>query len=67
LAVSPTKIKSTNFIIETAGENLVFKGSGFGHGVGLSQWGAKKMAEDGFNYKEILEFYYPNTEIGKAY
>ncbi len=35
-----------------------FDGHGWGHGVGMSQYGAKAMAEQGFNYKEILEFYY---------
>ena len=42
-------------------------GSGNGHGVGMSQLGAKRMAELGFSYKDILAFYYPGTEIKEAY
>ena len=38
-------------------------GGGFGHGVGMSQNGAKGMAQEGFNYKEILQFYYTGVEI----
>lgn len=43
------------------------KGPGNGHGVGLSQWGAKEMAKQGFNYKQILAFYYPGTTIKSNY
>ena len=42
-------------------------GPGNGHGVGLSQCGAKEMARQGFNYKRILSFYYPGTEIKSDY
>lgn len=41
-----------------------FSGRGYGHGVGLSQWGAKGMAEQGFTYREILSFYYRRTSLG---
>lgn len=44
-----------------------FRGKGSGHGVGLSQWGAKGMAENGYSYKKILMHYYPGTSIIKAY
>lgn len=37
---------------------VVFKGKGFGHGVGMSQWGAYGMAQEGYNYREIIEHYY---------
>jgi len=40
-----------------------FTGAGWGHGVGMCQWGAKKMAEQGYNYKEILRHYYPDASI----
>lgn len=43
------------------------KGPGNGHGVGMSQWGAKEMAKQGFDYKQILSFYYPGTEIKEGY
>ncbi|MCP8615805.1 SpoIID/LytB domain-containing protein [Salirhabdus salicampi] len=42
-------------------------GRGYGHGVGMSQWGAHYMAETGKNYKEIIDFYYPGTQITKLY
>lgn len=38
-------------------------GKGWGHGIGLSQYGAKVMAERGFNYEEIIKFYYTNVEL----
>ncbi len=39
------------------------KGQGFGHGRGMSQWGAHEAAEDGLGYKKILDFYYPSTKL----
>lgn len=45
----------------------VFTGEGWGHGVGLSQYGAKGMAEAGFDYEEILTHYYTGTHIEQAY
>ncbi len=41
----------------------VFSGKGWGHGVGMSQWGAKKMAELGYNYVQILEYYYTGAKV----
>jgi stage II sporulation protein D len=41
-----------------------FEGRGYGHGVGMSQWGAKAMADQGFTYEDILRFYYRGTRIG---
>ncbi len=41
----------------------VLNGMGWGHGIGMSQWGAKAMADKGFNYKEILDFYYNGTTL----
>jgi len=61
------KIKSTLFKVKREGNSFVFMGKGHGHGVGMSQWGAKKMAEEGYSYKEILNFYYPGTKIKKMY
>lgn len=58
-------IKSTYFELEydeTTNE-YVFKGKGFGHGVGMSQHGAMGMAEAGFDYREILEWYYTDIEL----
>ncbi|MDR1133917.1 MAG: SpoIID/LytB domain-containing protein [Synergistaceae bacterium] len=44
---------------------FVFAGRGWGHGVGLSQWGAKAMADNGMKYGEILGHYFPGTKISK--
>jgi stage II sporulation protein D len=64
---NPYVIPSTLFEIEDKGDTVVFTGKGYGHGVGLSQYGAKKMAENGFKYKDILKFYFPNLQIKKIY
>jgi SpoIID/LytB domain protein len=58
-------IKSSRFQIRRAGNNFVFVGSGFGHGLGLCQEGAHVMAARGFNYHQILARYFPTTTIGK--
>jgi len=47
----------------TGSATIVFKGYGFGHGVGMSQWGAKAMADLGMSYEQILTHYYVNTSI----
>ncbi len=60
-------IKSTMFEVFIDGNSAVFKGRGSGHGVGLCQWGAKGMAEDGYNYREILQHYFPGTTIRRWY
>ncbi len=62
-AVGYANVKSTLFEVIDEGDNIVFEGRGAGHGVGLCQWGAKAMAEQGKSYREILEFYYPGAEI----
>lgn len=46
---------------------VIFHGAGWGHGVGMCQVGAAVMAEQGFDYREILRHYYQGTEIKKAY
>jgi stage II sporulation protein D len=60
-------IRSTDFDVRISGEDAVFSGKGYGHGVGLCQWGAEKRAEEGFNYREILSYYYPGTTLEKLY
>jgi stage II sporulation protein D len=51
------------FYLEQKGEKLIITGGGYGHGVGMSQNGAKALAESGKSYKEILQHYYPGVEI----
>ena len=58
-------IKSTNFTLKVSKGEAAFSGAGNGHGVGLCQWGAKQRALDGFDYAEILAYYYPGTELRK--
>ncbi|MBU0764368.1 MAG: SpoIID/LytB domain-containing protein [Bacteroidetes bacterium] len=57
------KFKSAFFSIVPDGNQLIIKGRGYGHGVGLSQEGAMKMSDLGFSYKEIINYYYVNTFI----
>ncbi len=54
-------LRSTAFTLERTDEGFVFTVTGFGHGVGMSQYGADKMARLGADYREILAHYYPGT------
>lgn len=56
-------LQSTNFTITTTDDSITFHTIGYGHGVGLSQYGAKYMAEQGADYSEILAHYYPGTVL----
>lgn len=56
-------IRSNWFEVRAAGGKFIFTGRGAGHGVGLCQAGAEEMAREGKNYREILEFYYPGTQL----
>ena len=49
-----------------AATRWVVKGGGWGHGIGMSQYGAYGMAQNGSNYREIIKHYYTGTEIGPA-
>jgi stage II sporulation protein D len=64
-ALGNNQLRSTFFEVRMENGRVVFTGSGWGHGVGLSQWGAKKMAEQGYTYDQILEFYFPGTIMGE--
>ena len=57
------RIQSLLFDIIRVPGGFYLKGQGNGHGVGLSQWSAKEMAEVGYDYQEILEFFYQNTSL----
>jgi stage II sporulation protein D len=57
-------VKSTLFAVAVDGTIAHFSGRGYGHGVGMSQWGAKGMAEQGYRADKILEYYYPGTTLG---
>ncbi len=68
ILIGNSTIRSTNFHITTQEDgSFVFKGMGWGHGVGLCQWGAKAMAEQGTNYKDIISHYYPMASMDIAH
>ncbi|MDX1438761.1 MAG: SpoIID/LytB domain-containing protein [Rubricoccaceae bacterium] len=56
-------LRSTNFSVERNGSHYVFHGKGFGHGVGMSQFGARGQALQGRSYIDILSFYFVGTTI----
>jgi stage II sporulation protein D len=56
-------IPSTQFAIESIGQDVVLSGFGAGHAVGMCQWGAKELAELGYSFSTILQYYYPGTEL----
>ncbi len=62
------KIRS-NWIVEIKreGSRLFFKGKGWGHGVGMSQWGAYEMGRVGLDYRSILNFYYSRAKLSENY
>lgn len=67
LSISGLVARSVNgketISLAAAGDTLTFTGHGWGHGLGLSQWGAKNMAEQGFTYEQILLHYYTGTTL----
>lgn len=65
LAVGPNIIRSTNFTVEIKKRSAYFEGYGWGHGVGMCQWGAFFMSRKGFNAEQILGYYYPESKIKK--
>jgi stage II sporulation protein D len=62
-ALGASVIRSTLFEIRDSPDGFTFVGSGHGHGVGMSQWGAQAMAKEGADYREILETFYPGTKL----
>ena len=58
-------LKSTDFTITQNGDDVSIVTYGFGHGVGMSQYGAQGMASEGYSYQEILQHYYQGTELEK--
>jgi len=56
-------LRSAFFSIKPEGNNVVFSGKGYGHGVGMSQQGAIRMARLGYSFKDIIKFYYKDVDI----
>ncbi len=66
LAADSRVVKSTHWtVVSTGRERWKFSGRGWGHGVGLCQWGTKEQADQGRSYKQILKFYYKDVTLAK--
>ena len=63
--VSKLGIRSSYFVITEYDDSIVVDTKGYGHGVGVSQYGAEGMARDGYSYDEILKYYHSGVEIKK--
>lgn len=57
-------LQSTNLTITASAESIIIDTLGYGHGVGMSQYGAAELAREGKTYEEILKWYYTGTEVG---
>jgi len=57
------QLKSTYFNITNEGDTVIFKGKGYGHSLGMSQEGAMRMTKLGYNYNDVINFYYRNIQI----
>ncbi|MGE5404237.1 MAG: SpoIID/LytB domain-containing protein [Candidatus Saccharibacteria bacterium] len=67
-ALGSQRLKSTLITkILPQDESIVFQGQGWGHGVGLSQWGAFEMAKGGKSTAQILQHYFPSTKVVKLW
>ena len=67
LAVGFSKLISPAFNCTKKGNAFVFTGKGYGHGVGMCQWGASGMARENYTSQAILEYYYPGAQVTKVY
>jgi stage II sporulation protein D len=60
-------LPSNNFIMTTREKEFLVEGQGYGHGVGLCQLGALELAKRGYNYQQILSFYFPRHRMKRVY
>ena len=60
------RLKSTNFEVFSTWRDVVFRGRGFGHGVGMCQWGAQRWARKGKDFRFILKHYYPEAHLKRV-
>ena len=65
-ALGYSQVPSIFFEPELIDREIVLSGRGLGHGVGLCQWGAKFLAQKGFDFTSILAYYYPGTTLGRT-
>ena len=61
--LSESHLKSSAFDVEVTTDRIILHGAGWGHGVGLCQIGAAVMASEGYDYRQILSHYYPDTAL----
>jgi stage II sporulation protein D len=61
-----SRVKSLKMEIVPVGNGWIFAGEGYGHGVGMCQWGANGMAKNGKTYREILARYFPDTALARG-
>lgn len=66
-ALSESHLYSSAFVVDKSDSGFVLTGAGWGHGVGLCQIGAAVMAERGFQYRDILAHYFPDSELNQQY
>ncbi|QTN00841.1 stage II sporulation protein D [Sediminibacillus dalangtanensis] len=59
------ELRSSDFEVEQKKDHLIFTTKGYGHGIGMSQYGANGMAKEGKTYKQILQYYYKGADINK--
>ena len=62
-AIGARTVRSTRYDVSLQGDEYVFTGGGFGHGVGMSQFGAVGQARAGRSYREILAHYFVGTDV----
>jgi stage II sporulation protein D len=60
-------LPSNNFVMSMRDKEIHVEGQGYGHGVGLCQLGALELAKRGYDYRQILSFYFPRHKIKTAY
>ena len=63
MALGPNLLRSNNYDVTVEGGVAIFNGIGWGHGVGMCQWGAYFMARKGYKAEDILKYYYPGAEV----
>lgn len=66
-AMGREQLPSNNFFIKEGRNSVLIRGKGYGHGVGMCQFGAKELAKQGFDYKQILAHYFPSFKLTKLY
>lgn len=67
LLIGPNYLYSTAFHSKDNGKSITFSGKGWGHGVGMCQYGARTMAENGIQWTAIVKYYYPKIELVRIY